>query len=105
MMLKFFSILVRYVFCDSHLVGTFGEVAGITGGSTMVDKNEDGLPFYKWDIVTKYYTATVNVCHLMEKTLVGRVFAANVEAVVIYSDSNNVSFPNYQWVLCLTRFH
>lgn len=56
----------------------------------MVDKNEDGLPFYKWDIVTKYYTATVNVCHLMEKTLVGRVFAANVEAVVIYSDSNNI---------------
>lgn len=65
-------------------------IQGITGGSTMVDKNEDGLPFYKWDIVTKYYTATINVCHLMEKTLVGRVFAANVEAVVIYSDSNNI---------------
>ncbi|XP_055335192.1 alpha- and gamma-adaptin-binding protein p34-like [Paramacrobiotus metropolitanus] len=52
--------------------------------SPAPDYMEENIDGYKWDMNTKYYTATVKVCAPKYRTVPSAEFAESVEAVMLY---------------------
>ena len=58
-------------------------------------KRIEDIKGYEWDIDTKYYRATIQLCTTFERTIGDKQFADSVQGAVLLFNTTLVSILNY----------